>query len=78
MQKKKISIDGSAELLTANHLPRNFNYKVIIKIRASNGKNSKNRPLVVANPQFMSFTLKLQQSRSGQIQPTLLNLCTIR
>ena len=41
----KISIDGSAELLTPNPLPRNFNYKIIIKIQASNGKNSKNRPL---------------------------------
>ena len=40
-----ISIDGFAELLTANPLPRNFNYKIIIKIQASNGKNSKNRPL---------------------------------
>ena len=25
--------------------PRNFNYKIVIKIQASNGKNSKNRPL---------------------------------
>ena len=43
----KISKDGSAELLlTPNPLPRNFNYKIIIKIQASiNGKNSKNRPL---------------------------------
>ena len=41
----KISIDGSAELLTPNPLPRNFNYKIIIKIQASNGKNRKNRPL---------------------------------
>ena len=41
----KISIDGSAELLTPSPLPRNFNYKIIIKIQASNGKNSKNRPL---------------------------------
>ena len=41
----KISIDGSAALQTPNPLPRNFNYKIIIKIQASNGKNSKNRPL---------------------------------
>ena len=41
----KISIDGSAELLNPNPLPRNFNYKIIIKIQASNGKNRKNRPL---------------------------------
>ena len=41
----KISIDGSAELLTPNPLPRNFNYKIVIKIQASNGKNRKNRPL---------------------------------
>ena len=27
----KISIDGSAELLTLNPLPRNFNYIIIIK-----------------------------------------------
>ena len=40
----KISIDGSAELLTPIPLPRNFNYKIIIKIQASNGKNRKNRP----------------------------------
>ena len=39
----KISIDGSAELLTPNPLPRNFHYKIVI--HASNGKNSKNRPL---------------------------------
>ena len=38
-------MDGSAELLTFNPLPRNFNYKIIIKIQASNGKNRKNRPL---------------------------------
>jgi len=41
----KISIYGSAELLTPNPLPRNFNYKIIITIQASNGKNGKNRPL---------------------------------
>ena len=41
----KISIDGCAELLTPNPLPRNFNYKIIIKIQASKGKNRKNRPL---------------------------------
>ena len=41
----KIRIDGSAELLTPNPLPRNFNYKIIIKIQASNGKNSKHRPM---------------------------------
>ena len=41
----KISIDGSAELLTPNPLPRNFNYKIVIKIHASSGKKSKNRPL---------------------------------
>ena len=41
----KISIDGSAELLTPNPLPRNFNCKIIIKIQASNGKNSKSRAL---------------------------------
>ena len=41
----KISIDGSAELLTPSPLPRNFNYKIIMKIQASNGKNSKKRPL---------------------------------
>ena len=41
----KISSDGSAELLTLNPLPRNFNYKIIIKIQASNGKNRENRPL---------------------------------
>ena len=41
----KISIYGSAEPLTSNPLPRNFNYKIIIKIQASNGKNRKNRPL---------------------------------
>ena len=40
----KISIDGSAELLTPNPLPRNFNHKIIIKIQASNGKNSKKGP----------------------------------
>ena len=41
----KISIDGSADLLTLNPLPRNFNYKIIIKIKALNGRNRKNRPL---------------------------------
>ena len=41
----KISIDSSAELLAPNPFPRNFNYKIIIKIQASNGRNSKNRPL---------------------------------
>ena len=41
----KISIDGSAEPLTPNPLPRNFNYKIITKIQASNGKKSKNRPM---------------------------------
>ena len=41
----KIIIDGSAELLTSNPLPRNFNYKVISKTQASNGKNSENRLL---------------------------------
>ena len=40
-----ISIDGSAELLTPNPLPRNFTYKIIIKIQASKGKNRKNKPL---------------------------------
>ena len=29
----KISVDGSAELLTPNPLPRNFNYKIITKIK---------------------------------------------
>ena len=38
----KISIDGSAELLTPNPLPRYLNYKIIMKIQAANGKNSKN------------------------------------
>ena len=41
----KISIDGSAELLTPNPLPRNFNHKIVIKIHASSGKKIKNRPL---------------------------------
>ena len=41
----KISVDGSTEPLTPNPLRRNFNYKIIIKIQALNGKNSKNRPL---------------------------------
>ena len=48
MQKRQAKyrwLDGSAELLTPNPLPRHFNYKIIIKIQASNGKNSKNRPL---------------------------------
>ena len=40
----KIRIDGSAELLTPNPLPRNFNYKNIIKIQASNGENRKTGP----------------------------------
>ena len=41
----KISIDGSAEPLTPNPLPRNFNYKIITKIQASNERNNKNGPL---------------------------------
>ena len=41
----KISIDGSAELLTPNPLPRNFNFKIITKIQTFNGRNSENRPL---------------------------------
>ena len=41
----KISIDGSAELLTPNPLPRYLNYKIIMKIQAANEKNSKNRHL---------------------------------
>ena len=38
-------LDLPLELLTPNPIPRKFNYKIIIKIQASNGKNSKNRPL---------------------------------
>ena len=41
----KISIDGSAEPLTPNPLPRNFNYKIITKIQASNERNNNNGPL---------------------------------
>ena len=40
----KISIDGSAEPLTPNPLPRNFNYKIITKIQASNERKNKNGP----------------------------------
>ena len=40
----KISIDGSAEPLTPYPLPRNFNYKIITKIQASE-RNNKNGPL---------------------------------
>ena len=39
-----ISIDGSAEPLTPNPLPRNFNYKIITKIQASE-RNNKKGPL---------------------------------
>jgi len=41
----KISIDGSAEPLTSNPLPRKFTYRIITKIQASNGRSSKNRTL---------------------------------
>ena len=41
----KISIDGSADPLTPNPLPRNFNYNIITKIQASNERNNKNGPL---------------------------------
>ena len=40
----KISIDGSAEPLTPNPLRRNFNYKIITKIQASE-RNNKKGPL---------------------------------
>ena len=40
-----LPLDLPLELLTPNPIPRNVNYKIIIKIQASNGKNSKNRPL---------------------------------
>lgn len=48
--KTRMAIDCSAEPLTPNPHPRNFDYKIITKIRALHGRSNENRPLVVVRP----------------------------